>query len=310
MTVSEGPIRAGSLFYYQIAMFLLVFIWAFMGFEVAQFQLLLIYDDPFNWIVWAIFIQASMIPAIAPVIWRMKTRVQYVEPDWDFREREVSLNEYDTMMKQYRGEYRNVLSVVDYELILLALLIAVIAVTAPLLLMRTTFLLIAATPVIFGLLVLCLGLVFASALFKFIPNEATLHFPFVAATIMRPSIEIMQRTPGISWTGVSITLGESDGYYTVRNATPVSRIEGIESIAKLQGVCDESGRMSQVVSFINLDESSTPEILDKSSGEISTRQLASMVERVLQTYIENKGPDEFLDEVLEEVSDYLKRHIS
>ncbi|OLS31519.1 MAG: hypothetical protein ThorAB25_02410 [Candidatus Thorarchaeota archaeon AB_25] len=305
--MTEGPIRIGSFLNYQIVIFLLVIIWAFMGFEVAQFQLLPLYETPFIWIAWAVFVLVSIIPAITAVTWRMKTQIVFIEPVWDLREREVSLSEYREMMKQYRSEYRDFLSIVDYNLILLALIISVMAVAAPFLLMRTTIILIAATPVIFGIFVLFFGLACSSITFKFIPNDATPHFPIVSEKSLHSSVKLMESAPGISWSGVNLSLGEASGYYTVRNTTPVSRIEGIESAAKIQGITDESGYIIKTVAMLTLDNSDTPKVIDESSGETYPKQITEMVHKILLAYIEAKGADEILDEVLEEVTHFLKR---
>jgi hypothetical protein len=287
--------------------FFLVIVWAFMGYTMAQFQLLPLYETPHIWIAWAAFILASIIPAITPVVWRMKTQIIYVEPEWDFREREVSQSEYRAMVKQYRNEYRDFLSIVDYRLTLLAIVIALTAIVTPFLLMRTNFFIIAATPVIFGILVLLFGLVCSSILFKSIPNEATPHFPVVTEKVLHSSIERMQTTPGISWAGVSMTLGEASGYYTIRDANPISRIEGVESVAKIRGLLDESGNVSKIVSTLSLDDMDEPKVIEEHIGEATHRQLTEIVHKTLQAYIETRGEDEILDEVLEEVTDFLKQ---
>lgn len=305
--MSEGPFRTGSFLYYQIAIFLIVFIWGYIGFEIAQFHLLSLYETPFTWIAWAVFALVSNIPAITAVTWRMKTRISFTEPDWDFREREVSLSEYEKMMKQYRSEYRNFLSTIDYGLILIACIISATAVTFPFLLMRTTFLLIAATPVIFGFLVLIIGLVCSSIIFKFIPNDTISQFSVVSEKSLRPSIKMMEMTPGTSWTGVSVMLGEAFGYYTIRDATPVARIEGIESVAKIHGILDESDHVSKLVSLLTLDDSDTPKVIGETSGELNPTQIAELVLRTLLAYTETKGADELLDEVLEDVTLFLKQ---
>jgi len=304
--LTEDPIRTGSFLNYQILIFFIVFVWAFMGFEVAQFQLLTLYETPYPWISWSVFVLVSIIPVITAVTWRMKTNIDFIEPEWDFRKREVSLYEYGNMMKVYRSEYRNFLSAIDIGLILLAWILSIIAVALPFLLMRTTIFLIAATPAIFGLLVSIFGLVISSIMFKFIPNDATPLFPSMSEKLLRPSIEVMESIPGISWTGVSMMLGEAFGYYTIREATPVCRIEGIESVAKIQGILDESNHFSKLVSTLALD-SDTPKVIGETSGEITPKQIAELVLKTLLSYTEAKGADELLDEVLEDVTLFLKR---
>lgn len=305
MRLTEGPIRIGSFRTYQIALFLIVFVWAVIGFEVAQVQLVPLYETPLTWIIWSLFVLVSIVPAVAAVAWRMKIHVIYVDPIWNLRDREITLSEYKEMMKEYRKEYRDFLSEIDYSLIVLASIIAFTAVAAPFLLMRTVLTLIAVTPVIFGLFVLLFGLVCASIVFKIMPNEATPHFPTVSAKSLHPMIELMHKSPGLSWVGVKLVLGEASGYYSIRSVSPVARIEGIESAAMIQGEPDEEGNISKLSATIVLDESGSKKVTERSNEEVSTRLIAELVLRLLETYIKEKGEEEFIDEVIEEVEAFL-----
>lgn len=305
MRLTEGPIRIGSFRTYQIALFLIVFVWAVIGFEVAQVQLVPLYEKPLSWIAWSVFVLVSIVPPVAAVAWRMKTQVIYVDPLWNLRDRETTLTEYKEMMKEYQKEYRDFLSETDYGLIALASIIAFTAVTTPFVLMRTVLTLIALTPGIFGFFVLLFGLVCASIVFKIMPNEATPHFPTISEKSLHPLIELMHKSPGLSWVGVKLVLGEASGYYSIRSVSPVARIEGIESAALIQGEPDEEGNFSKLSATIVLDESSSQKVTEHSSGEISTRLIAELVLRLLETYIKEKGEEDFLDEVIEEVSAFL-----
>ena len=305
MRLTEGPIRIGSFRTYQIALFLIVFVWAVIGFEVAQVQLVPLYETPLTWIIWSLFVLVSIVPAVAAVAWRMKIQVIYVDPIWNLRDREITLSEYKEMMKEYRKEYRDFLSEIDYSLIVLASIIAFTAVAAPFLLMRTVLTLIAVTPVIFGLFVLLFGLVCASIVFKIMPNEATPHFPTVSAKSLHPMIELMHKSPGLSWVGVKLVLGEASGYYSICSVSPVARIEGIESAAMIQGEPDEEGNISKLSATIVLDESGSKKVTERSNEEVSTRLIAELVLRLLETYIKEKGEEEFIDEVIEEVEAFL-----
>ncbi|MFW9787191.1 MAG: hypothetical protein ACFFE2_09595 [Candidatus Thorarchaeota archaeon] len=305
--MTEGPVRIGSFLSYQIAIFLLVFIWTIIGFQVAQIHLVPLYEDPLRWITWSAFVFVSIIPIITPVTWRMKTQVVFIEPVWDFRKREVTLQEYENMMNQYRSEYRNYLSVIDIRLLLIACIIPFFAMFAPFLLMRSTILLIAATPIIFGVFVLLFGLVYSAMIFKFIPNEATPHFPITSSNKLDPVVEILQQTPGISWVGISVKLGEASGFYTIRDTTPVSRIEGIESVGMLRGEYDDLGEISRVVASLILDDTKSPKVTGESSDLTSVKRMSELVLATLEEYIEMKGEDELLDEVIEEVTHFMKR---
>ncbi len=305
--MTEEPLRTGSFLAYQAAIFIIVFLWTLIAFEVAQYQLPLLYANPLSWVAWSVFIIISLTPAITAITWRMKSLARFSEPDWDFREREITLSEYDNMVKEYVGQYRNYLSIIDTPLLLAACAISISAVIIPLLLMRTTILLIAAAPVVFGFLVLLFGLVWSSLMFRYIPNDASKFFIIIPAKSLHQTIVMMQHTPGISWTGVSVTLGEASGYFIFRDVSVVSRIEVIESVAKIQGIVDEFGRVSKLVSTLALEGATVPRVIDEFSGEINLKVLTMMVSKTLQEYIAKKGANEFIEEVLEEVILFLKQ---
>jgi len=305
--LTEGPVKSGSLLSYQILVFLIVILWSIIGFEVAQVRLLSLFEAPLTWVSWAVFVMISLVPAITAVAWRMKTRIRFVEPEWEFREREVSLSEYEIMMKEYQGQYRNFISIVDHFQILLICILSIVALAVPFLLMRTTLILIAASPFIFSFIVLLYGLVYSSVIFKLIPNEASPHFPLISERLLRSSVELLQKVPGVSWTGIRMSIGEASGYYTIRNTMPASRIEGIESVSLIRGVIDESGHLSSFVSTLHLDESDSSKLIDEIPRNSSIKQLTELVYKTLQIYIDTKGTDEVLDEVLEEVMHSLKR---
>ncbi|MFX1561359.1 MAG: hypothetical protein ACFFBL_12285, partial [Promethearchaeota archaeon] len=51
----------------------------------------------------------------------------------------------------------------------------------------------------------------------------------------------------------------------------------------------------------------SPTLVEEYSGEITRKQLARIVYKTLQTYIDARGEDELLDEVLEDVTNFLKQ---
>jgi hypothetical protein len=278
-----------------------------MGFEIAQYRLLTLYESPFEWIFWATLLFISMLPVLSAISWRMKTNISYNEPTWDLREREITMTEYRDMMKQYRGAYQHVLSTIDYPMILVAAVLFVGAILFPFVTMSTSIYLIAATPIIFGLLVLPFGIVFANVVFKFIPNKATQVFSISYPKSLSRIVRLMRQAPGISWTGAHVTLGEASGYFTVSDPTPVARIEDIESVAKLECLLGESSGLINVRSLLQLDSEEPTLIADESLNQLTPTVIAQMVKKTLLAYIEAKGESELLEEVLEEVEIYLKR---
>ncbi|MHA2151830.1 MAG: hypothetical protein ACXAAQ_07595 [Candidatus Thorarchaeota archaeon] len=305
--MAEAPLVRSSTIYLQGLIFIILIAWSFMGFEIAQYRLLTLYESPFEWIFWATLLFISMLPVLSAITWRMKTNISYNEPTWDLREREITMTEYRDMMKQYRGAYQHVLSTIDYPMILVAAVLFVGAILFPFVTMSTSIYLIAATPIIFGLFVLPFGIVFANVVFKFIPNKATQVFSISYPKSLSRIVRLMRQAPGISWTGVHVTLGEASGYFTVSDPTPVARIEDIESVAKLECLLGESSGLINVRSLLQLDSEEPTLIADESLNQLTPTVIAQMVKKTLLAYIEAKGESELLEEVLEEVEIYLKR---
>ncbi|MCJ7817333.1 MAG: hypothetical protein MUP60_00650, partial [Candidatus Thorarchaeota archaeon] len=96
--MTESSIISKSPLPYQIVIFIIVNLWAFMCFEVAQYQLVLIYQNPLAWIGWSNLVLVSMLPVLGVSVWKLKDRVQLQTPKWDFKIREVSLREFENMV--------------------------------------------------------------------------------------------------------------------------------------------------------------------------------------------------------------------
>ena len=305
--MTEAPLELKSQLFSQGVIFIVVVVWGFMGFEIAQYRLVNLYESPIEWISWATFLFISMFPVLVGITWKMKTTISYTEPTWDFRERDITVPEYESMMKQYRGAYQHVLSIIDYSMICLSALLFPAAILIPFALMRTTFYLIAATPVVFGLLVMIFGIVFANFTYKYIPNEATPHFSYISPTPLRNFVRLMEQAPGISWAGVHATIGEAGGYFTVREPKPVARIEDIESVARVECQLGDSGDLIRVTSVLQLDGSEELVVADESPDQLTPYLVAQIVRKTLLAYIEARGEKELLEEVLEDVETHLKR---
>jgi hypothetical protein len=308
--MTELPFEQKSPIYLQVLIFIVVLTWGFMGFEVAQYRLVNLYASPEEWLSWASLLFVSMVPVLVAISWRMKTSISYAEPDWDLREREVTITEYKNMAKEYQRAYRHVLSRIDYPLILLILLLFIVALLFPFVTMQTTISIIAATPVLFGFLFVPFGILFANILFKFIPNEATLHLSYREPNQLQRYVELMSGSPGISWAGVRVTLGEAGGYYTIRSPTPIARVEDIEGVSWIECELDEVGGFVKVSAFLQLGDDEKTLLVEETPQQLTSYLTAQIVKRALLAYIQAKGEQELLEDVLEEVERYLKRFAS
>lgn len=305
--MNNAPLDQKTQLSSQIVIFIIVLAWSFMGFEIAQYRLVNLYEDPVTWISWATLLFISLLPVLIAITWKMKTSISYAEPEWDFRQREITWPEYENMMKQYRGSYQHLLSIIDYPMLGIAALLVCAALFTPFALMRSTIYLITATPTIIGFLVLLFGIVVANLIFKYIPNEATSHFSYLQPNLFRDIVHKMELVPGISWAGVQLTIGEAGGYFTVRNQRPVARIEDIESVSRIECQLNGSAELVRVVSILQLEESRELIVVDEATSEISSYLIAQIVQKTLHSYIEARGEEELLTEVIEEVENYLKR---
>jgi hypothetical protein len=305
--MTEEPFEQKSTIYLQILMFIAILVWAFMGFEVAQYRLLNLYIYPFVWLGWATLLFISLLPVLVAISWRMKTSISYTEPNWELRKREVTMTEYKNMTSEYQKAYQHVLSRIDYNLIVILFIVYIAAILFPFVTMQTTITIIAATPVVFGFLFVPYGLLFTNFVFKFIPSEVTTHFSHLEPKKLSRFVKVMSESPGISWAGVQVTIGEVGGYYTIRNPTPLARIEDIEGASRIECELDKTGLLVKVCAYLQLGEGEETVIVDEVPQQMTSYLTAQIVKKALMSYIDAKGEKELLEDVLEDVEEYLKR---
>jgi hypothetical protein len=262
---------------------------------------------PWDWLIWATLLFISFIPVLIAISWRMKTAISYKEPTWNLREREVTMSEYEGMTKEYQKAYQHVLSRIDYPLMVILFIVYLGALLFPFATMQTTISIIAASPFIFGLLFVPFGILFANVMFKFIPNEATPHFSYCPPSELQKFVEPMSLTPGISWAGVRITLGELGGYYSIRNPRPIARIEDIEGVSRIECELDEFGELVKVAAYLQVGEGEETIVVEETPQQLSSYLTATIVKKVLLAYIDVKGEQEILEDLMEDVDSYLKR---
>jgi len=155
-------------------------------------------------------------------------------------------------------------------------------------------------PYIFGGAIVIFGLALALAVYAFASNEASEHFQFIKPKVLKNAIISFEDTLGISWVGIKITIGEADGYFTIRSPRIVARIEEIESAIEIIGEVDESGKITQV--YANFQTVSL-----QSESETFTRvytnpsDILEIVKESLNHYILSSGTNELLDDLAVEL---------
>ncbi|MHA1615339.1 MAG: hypothetical protein ACTSYJ_10880 [Candidatus Thorarchaeota archaeon] len=306
--MTEVPIISKSSLPYQIAIFIIVHVWAFMCFEVAQYQMVTLYQSPLSWIGWATLVLTSMLPALGLSAWKLKDCVQIQDHNWNYKVREVNIHEFEEMIKSYNTSYRYLLSSVDYLLLILLSICYVAVIALPFYLMSTNVLVIGATPIILAFFTIVFGLLFSYFIFKLIPNSATPEFPTHQPRRFRKAISFLAHSPGIFWSGVRLTIGESGGFYTIRSPIPVARIEGIEGAARIEGEIDSSSNLTRIIPVFESDGIDPSEKIGDIVEPITTIKTAQLVRLMIIEYIRHSGGEEILDDVLEDIDTFLSKH--
>jgi len=220
--------------------------------------------------------------------------------EWNFEERDVSLTEFEGMMRDYSKKYAMVLTRTPFLEIIVALCFAVIAVGHPYLIHFINPIYLLYVPYIFGAATVIFGLAVALSVYAFTSNEASEHFLFIKPKILKNAITEFENTLGLAWVGIKITIGEADGYFTIRSPRIVARIEEIESAVEIIGVVDESGNITQVyANFQTVSLQSVSETLTRVYSNPS--DIMEIVKESLKHYILASGTNELLDDLADEL---------
>ena len=274
--------------------------WAAIVIEVTRYSVLTLFTTPFMWLsISGVLLALPAIPLSLTVSY-LKTRVVFLNKEWNFEERDVSLTEFEDMMRDYSKKYAIVLTRTPFLEIIVALCFAVIALGHPYLIHFINPLYLLYVPYIFGAAVVIFGLAVALSVYAFTSNEASEHFQYIKPKILKNAITSFEDTLGISWVGIKITIGEADGYFTIRFPRIVARIEEIESAVEIIGVVDESGNITQVyANFQTVSLQSDTETLTKVYTNPS--DILEIVKESLKHYILSSGGNELLDDLADEL---------
>jgi len=300
--VSESPLTYRSLTIFHVILVVVIFLWVVFAIGSTQYVLLTLYFGPLNWILTTTGLLVSMMIPILFITWVMKHQVSFTAPEWVHRNREIDYREFEGVMREYAKEYSHIIAHIDYKLVFLAVIWFVAAVSSGALVMVLPFLLILFIPHVFGVLQVLFGVTFSVLAYRAVPTDASQQFPFNTPRKFRNAVRVLWNTPGISWVGVRISIGESEGYYTIRDPTVVARIDGIESAARIEAELDRRGRFIKAISVMNFEpaegrwtvETDTP-------GGVTSESLQGLVKRTLQAYVAAKGANPLLEEILDEL---------
>ena len=308
--MAEIPVTTKSSLPYQIFIFILLQVWAIMGYEVAQYQMVILYETPQSWLIWSSLLLSTLIPILGVSTWKLKETTQLQSPKWNFRVREVDADEFQNMIKEFRRKYRYITSSLDYISVLLTMLLFVGILLLPFFLMRTNSIVMGFTPIIIALMILTFGIVLSKAFFTIARTSATSEFPIYNPRKYVKVTRYFSSLPGIFWSGIRLNIGEVAGFFTIRSPQPVARIEGIEGVGWLECNFNSRGHFQNFTALLATDPDRTPTVIDTISTYGNDLDVVHLIKKTIEQYLEKSGETELLQEVLEEVITFIRTRTS
>jgi hypothetical protein len=286
---------------HAIALFATAIIWVLIGAEQAYITLASIIVDPSEWLLLSTIIVITMIPAVALISYNWKKQVIFTEPTWEFRIREVEFSEFEKVMKDYKRAYSFLMCQTNYFMLFLLIITCSLSILFPFVFPFSIPFLIWGPYFFAGLILVSLFLL-AIFVFRATPNSATPYFRTYPIKSLRKLVDKLWDTTGISWSGVRLTIGQSSGYYLIQEAKAVGRIEGIESVGAIE--CDKIDKSrytaTSVLQFGSVDDAITLSY-DSDSLTIQELDLNDLVKRTLIKYIDLKGVNELLKDIIQDL---------
>ncbi len=298
--MSEEPLEYQSLLPYYLVLFVGTLLIALTGTGTADTVLLQVHASLVGWtITCALFVGVLAVFA-AVVAWRMKQQAHLRDTHWEPHSREVGLGEFSSMVQQYAGQYAHLVSRLDPMLLLLCILMTALVVSVPPLMTMDLSLLPYASHT-FGLLLIPLAILYSMFVFRLAPSEASRHFRWISPRGVRPMVELLASVPGVAWAGVEVELAESMGYYQIRQVRAVGRIEGIEGVARVM-VDPAAPDVATAVLTVSEGTQHSRQVAGAGGRPPTVDALRGLIVWALQEYMEEKGRDMLLEEVLAEVT--------
>jgi len=240
--------------------------------------------DPAMWLAESIAVLLCVTITSILIAHRMRGLLSYSEPEWRFEVREVSLSEYSSMVHEYRRAYVHMLRHVDLPLLVTAAVVAVTAVFFPFGLLSLSPYSLQYAPLVFGVLVIVYGLVVSRFEYQVIPTAASDALSFTPVSSLKHGVRLLSHNPAISWWGVRVRIGEHGGYFTLRDATPLGRIEGIEADAEVEIQMEGSQPALARARIV-----STGEVFETDIGENPAEALRETLVRAVTAYAKSCG---------------------
>ncbi|MFW9920582.1 MAG: hypothetical protein ACFFED_13345 [Candidatus Thorarchaeota archaeon] len=289
---------APSWYYYGL-IFLTIIIWTILSVEIINLLFGLIVSDSIVWLMLSSMLIFSYSIPIAILIWRMKMSIELLEPEWEYKERFVTFNEFRNMCMEYKKKYAFFTSRIDYRGIFSVSVVIVLALFIPLLLTYLGAILLALLPQVFGAFMIILGILYASILYAGLPSPLYEEFPILSPTYFGKALSSIYEIPALSWIGIRLRIGEWHGYYTLREPVIAAKIENLESATTVLFYVDSRGIVESVQFSNESSRNDFPKDMRKSYP--SSFDIVELLRGFVLWYANALDDKELLDETLDEL---------
>jgi hypothetical protein len=230
--MSESEYR-GFGWQHVIALFLAIVLTAIATIELSQSFFSELISIQGTWFLFSSVDLAFISFVVVLIVWRMKAAFQFLEPQWEFQERFVTLSEFKEMMVEYRREYALLASEMRPIFIMALIIAATLCIGTPFLLGSVAPVYIFFLPQVFGAAIAIYGVGVVMCSISILPSPVDVEFPIYRIKCYRSAIKQLQRIPSLYWIGIFLVIGHWSGYYTIRSPRVAAKIDGMESAATL-----------------------------------------------------------------------------
>jgi hypothetical protein len=284
------------VFHFNLLQFALIFIWSIFAFSIGWERLAVAHSDPMGWFLVSSIIVGGLSFALVLISWYMKQQVKPHDFQWDQKQQEIVLSEYEILYKEYLSNYSHLIARFDARdfILFVVMLLSTLLIPFFMSLGISTILM---SPFIFGFLTILYGIALSRFSFRVLPSSSNIDTTLVPVSRMRKVIHASGDVDGVAFSGVSLDIGEAGGYYQISNVQPVFRLEGIESASRIQFILDES----KIVAETTFLDQPIEVQYENESTSILHQSIQHIMKLVYRAYIANKGTEPLLDDLMSEL---------
>ncbi len=290
---------SGFGWHHVIALFLAIVLTAMATIEISQSFFSELVSSQGSWLLFSSLDLAFLSFIVVLIVWRMKTSHQFIEPQWEFQERYVTLNEFKKMMAEYRKEYALLTSEMNPFYVMALVMVATLCIGTPFLLRSLAPVYIFFLPQVFGAMVAIYGVMVVMCSVAVVPSPLGIEFPLYRIKCYRIAAKQLQHIPALYWIGIFLIIGHWSGYYTIRTPGVAAKIDGMESAVTLFFEVDSGCKISSAKAVNHTTRTDFPDsILAEYPSE---DRITQIVRDAVIWYAKGSDDYELLEDALDEL---------